>query len=68
MKIAGVSVNVESLPSRKTIIKMALNTLKYQNVNNAEELINIEIDKSGLYRNISKGTKVSYKPTESPGS
>lgn len=64
MKIAGVSINLNSLPSKKQILKMALTTKKYQNDKNAEESINLEIEKSGLYRNVSKRSVISDKPTK----
>ncbi len=66
MKIAEVSVNLNSLPTRKQLIKLAMVSKRYYQERNAEELINIEIDKSGLYRNIQKGTGISNKPDKTP--
>lgn len=62
MKIAGVSVNLDNLPGKSELIRMALNTKSYINNQDALELINKEIKESGLYRNISKGNKKPNKP------
>lgn len=62
MKIAGVSVNLDNLPGKLELIRMALNTKSYINNPDALELINKEIKDSGLYRNIPKGNK---KPNKS---
>lgn len=63
MKLAGVWVNEKYPPSRKQLIKMALNSLKYHNKRNALELIEKEIDESGLFkRNIEKPTKRGKGP------
>ena len=61
MKIAGVSVNVKSLPSKKDLIRMALNTKKYYQLprKKALTLINKEIKDSGLFKTSRKRTQKS---------
>lgn len=51
-KIAGVSVNTEALPDRKVLIEQAKKTREFLYDPKAEEKINKEIDKSGLYRKL----------------
>jgi len=67
MKIAGVSVNLECLPTKEQLVRMALSQKRFQNCDNALELINKEIKESGLYRNISKGFDKSVKPNTKAG-
>lgn len=50
MKIAQVHIDIENLPSKEVIIRMALNTLTYRDDPNALYNINKEIEKSGLYK------------------
>lgn len=61
MKIAGVSVNTKCLPNKKQLIKSALTSKEYAYKRNALELINIEIDKSELYRKSPKKAKSTAK-------
>ena len=65
MKIAGVSVNIKSLPLEEDIIKHALNTKEYIYKKDAIKLIKAEIKSSGLYkRNRAKSTKQKTKLRE----
>lgn len=59
MKIAEVSVNLEALPSREDLIKLALNTKKYKGKHNALELINKEIDGTKLFQTVKPKRKRS---------
>ena len=66
MKIAGVSVNVNNLPSKEDLIKAAINTEKYRFKRNAKVLILKEIKESGVYKsNKAKSTKPKAKSTPS---
>ena len=61
-KIAGVSVNINKLPTKEDLIKNALKTKDYIYKRNALELINKEIKESGLYRSdVNKSTKSTKK-------
>lgn len=65
MKIAGVSVNLNSLPSQEDLLKIALNTENYRFKRNAEKLILKEIKESGVYKsNKPKGTEPKAKRTQ----
>ena len=58
MKIAGVGVNLKSLPKREVLIEQALKTKDFYQKRNAKQLIEKEIDASGLYNtNKTKDTK-----------
>lgn len=61
MKIVGVSINEKALPTRKELVRMALNTKFYAGKHNALELINKEIDGAKLF----KTDKPKVKPTKS---
>lgn len=54
MKIAGVGINPEQPPKKEVLIKQALKgaDYNYMKPDVATALIEIEIEKSGLYRNI----------------
>lgn len=49
MKIIGVSVDVENLPSKKVLISMAMKTRLFCENPLAEQEIEAELKKSGLY-------------------
>lgn len=49
MKIAGVSISLENLPSREEVLKLALNTKEFQSNSNREEEINTILDNSKLW-------------------
>ncbi|QQV90410.1 hypothetical protein Harreka1_3 [Olleya phage Harreka_1] len=61
IKICGVSINKDSLPTREALTQSALKTKDYVYKRNALELINKEITKSGLYRSDKPKSK---KPTK----
>lgn len=62
MKIAEVSVNLECLPSREELVKLALKTKKYAGRHNALELINKEIDGTKLFQTVNaKGKRRKAK-------
>lgn len=50
MKIANVSVNIDNLPTRQELVRMALNSKGYAGKHNAIELINKEIDGTKLFK------------------
>lgn len=53
MVLVGVWVNEKCLPTRQNLINAALTSLRFYNKKNALQLIEKEIDKSGLFeRNI----------------
>lgn len=60
-RIAGVSVNINKLPTKEDLIKNALKTKDYIYKRNALELINKEIKESGLYRS---NKRKSAKPNK----
>ena len=63
MKIAGVSVNVKSLPSKDKLISQALKTKAYYQLPRAKSipLINAEIKASGLFKSTVKRVAKSDK-------
>ena len=64
MKIAGVSVNINNLPSKEDLIKVAIDTENYRFKRNAKVLILKEIKGSGLYKsNKAKSIKPKAKRT-----
>lgn len=56
MKIAGVSVNLNSLPTKEQLIRLALNTKEYYQKRDAKKLIEKEIKASGLFKSTIKRT------------
>ena len=61
MKVAGVSVNLKSLPSREVLIEQALKTERYRFKRDALELIEKEIKESGLFKQSTRKPKKSNK-------
>lgn len=61
MKIAEVGVNVEKLPNKETLIRMALNTPRFYQMpkDRALKIINKEIKDSGLFKTSAKRVKKS---------
>lgn len=63
MRIAEVSVNLKSLPDKKTLIEMALKSTKFikMHKDKALPLINQEIKDSGLFKTITKRVSKAKK-------
>jgi hypothetical protein len=61
MKIAGVGVNIKSLPSKERLIEQALKGIRFYQmpVKKALSLINLEIKESGLFKADTKRVKES---------
>tara|TARA_R110000772_G_scaffold94115_2_gene191833 strand:- start:45 stop:293 length:249 start_codon:yes stop_codon:yes gene_type:complete len=66
MKIAGVSVNLKSLPSKEQLIEQALKSKAYHQKKDAKKLIESEIKASGLFKTSVK--KVSKPKSDDSGS
>lgn len=49
MKIAGVGVDLENLPTREQMMALAINTFEYIDNPNREEEINKLLDESGFW-------------------
>jgi hypothetical protein len=50
MKVASVSIDIDNLPSKEIVIEMALKTELYNSDPEAVKNIEIEIEKSGLWK------------------
>tara|TARA_R110000796_G_scaffold143925_2_gene260598 strand:- start:301 stop:561 length:261 start_codon:yes stop_codon:yes gene_type:complete len=72
MKIAGVGVNIKSLPSKERLIEQALKGIRFYQmpVKKALILINLEIKESGLFKADTKRVKKtnSKRSEDSSGS
>lgn len=68
MKIAGVGVNVNKLPTREQLIEQALKSKEFYQKRNARELIEQEIKESGLFKaTVKRSKKSNSKPAKDSG-